>query len=83
MKFLNIVVLFIFKYLISIFVIHQDFGVIVMSDLVLETRPCPWLFMEYTALSRQYILMNEYMPMKDNFGKTLLIFILINRFNID
>lgn len=54
-----------------------------MSDLVLETRPCPWLFMEYTALSRQYILMNEYMPMKDNFGKTLLIFILINRFNID
>lgn len=43
-----------------------DFGVIVMSDLVLETRPCPWLFMEYTALSRQYISTNEYMSMKDN-----------------
>lgn len=40
-----------------------------MSDLVLETRPCPWLFMEYTALSRQYISMNEYMSMKDNSGK--------------
>lgn len=50
-----------------------------MSDLVLETRPCPWLFMEYKALSRQYISMNEYMSMKDNSGK---IFVLVNRCNI-
>ncbi|CAL7935225.1 unnamed protein product [Xylocopa violacea] len=32
-----------------------DFGVIVMSNLVLKTRPCPWLFKE-TVLTRAYML---------------------------
>ncbi|XP_050576186.1 alpha-1-macroglobulin-like [Bombus affinis] len=27
-----------------------DFGVIVMSDLVLQTRPCPWMYMEHTDM---------------------------------
>ncbi|OAD58540.1 Alpha-2-macroglobulin-like protein 1, partial [Eufriesea mexicana] len=31
-----------------------DFGVIVMSDLVLETRPCPWLFQERASTKISY-----------------------------
>ncbi|XP_017795621.1 PREDICTED: murinoglobulin-1-like [Habropoda laboriosa] len=36
----------------------SNFGVVVMSDLVLETRPCPWLFQEHTALDNAEL--NQY-----------------------
>ncbi|KAK1121212.1 hypothetical protein K0M31_010519 [Melipona bicolor] len=31
-----------------------DFGVIVMSDLILQTRPCPWMYMEHTDFYRVF-----------------------------
>lgn len=50
-----------------------------MSDLVLQTRPCPWMYMEHTDM----FLASHVSSFKSfHSGEFLLIFLITNEFNV-